>query len=59
MLIICINNLFICSMKVRGHNMFWGVDGHSPAWLDGLSSTEILQQMHMRVNGMIAHTYGL
>lgn len=59
MLIICINNLFICSMKVRGHNMFWGVDGHSPAWLDGLSSTEILQQMHMRVNGMIAHTDGL
>ncbi|XP_076077291.1 anti-sigma-I factor RsgI6-like [Mytilus galloprovincialis] len=54
-----VNVLKAHGMKVRGHNMFWGVDGHSPAWLDGLSSTEILQQMHMRVNGMIAHTYGL
>ncbi|XP_076077303.1 anti-sigma-I factor RsgI6-like [Mytilus galloprovincialis] len=46
-------------MKVRGHNMFWGTTGHSPAWLDSMSSTELLQQMHTRVNGMISHTGGL
>ncbi|CAC5398805.1 unnamed protein product [Mytilus coruscus] len=46
-------------MKVRGHNMFWGVTGHSPRWLDGMSSAEILQQMHIRVNDMISQTYGL
>ncbi|XP_052105820.1 anti-sigma-I factor RsgI6-like [Mytilus californianus] len=46
-------------MKVRGHNMFWGTTGHSPSWLDGMSSTELLQQMHTRVNGMISHTNGL
>lgn len=45
-------------IKVRGHCMFWDVNGHSPAWLDGLSKTDMLSEMHKRVNDTINHTRG-
>ncbi|XP_052105798.1 anti-sigma-I factor RsgI6-like [Mytilus californianus] len=46
-------------MKVRGHNMFWGVPSRLPRWLTGLSSTELLQELYDRVNGMIAKSRGM
>jgi len=52
------NCLFCFRIHVRGHNMFWGVDGHIPAWVDHMSSSQILQEMHTHVNDMIARTRG-
>ncbi|KAK3084460.1 hypothetical protein FSP39_013920 [Pinctada imbricata] len=45
-------------MKVRGHNMFWGDDGHVPYWVKGLNSADLLQAMQHHVNSMVSHTRG-
>lgn len=45
-------------ITVRGHNMFWDFDSHSPSWLSTLSRDQLLDAMHVRVNGTIAHTKG-
>ena len=46
-------------MKVRGHNMFWSGLENSPIWLDEMAGSEVLKQMQMRVNDIIAKTRGM
>ncbi|XP_033748944.1 anti-sigma-I factor RsgI6-like [Pecten maximus] len=53
-----LNALLAKGMTVRGHNMYWGVHGHYPAWLDQLSEQQVLQAMHTHINDMISHTRG-
>ncbi|OWF48073.1 uncharacterized protein LOC110453569 [Mizuhopecten yessoensis] len=53
-----LNELLAKGMTVRGHNMYWGVNGHYPAWLDHLSDQQVLQAMHTHLNDMISHTRG-
>jgi hypothetical protein len=38
--------------------MFWDVDKYVPDWLKGMSSSQVLQEMHNRVNGMMGHSKG-
>eukprot|EP00105_Crassostrea_gigas_P022327 XP_011441801.1 PREDICTED: uncharacterized protein LOC105338397 isoform X1 [Crassostrea gigas] len=45
-------------IKIRGHNMFWGVDGHSPAWLQGMTPAEYITEMKLHVQQVISHTRG-
>ncbi|XP_061166383.1 uncharacterized protein LOC133175304 [Saccostrea echinata] len=45
-------------VKIRGHNMFWGVDGHAPAWLAGKSASEYVSEMKLHVQEVISHTRG-
>lgn len=45
-------------VKIRGHNMFWGVDGHSPAWLNGMSPSQYISEMKLHVQEVINHTRG-
>jgi hypothetical protein len=46
------------SILVRGHNVFWAVERHVPAWQLTLSPAELLQAIHTRVQGVIGHTKG-
>lgn len=38
--------------------MFWGVDGHSPAWLQGMTPAEYITEMKLHVQQVISHTRG-
>ncbi|XP_069135374.1 uncharacterized protein [Argopecten irradians] len=53
-----LNELQAKNMTVRGHNLYWGVHGHYPAWLDHLSEQQVLQAMHTHINDMVSHTRG-
>ncbi|KAK3083789.1 hypothetical protein FSP39_003248 [Pinctada imbricata] len=53
-----LNALLSHGIKVRGHNMFWAVDDHVPAWLNGLSQSQIVAEMKRHVTNMISHTKG-
>nr|XP_034317907.1 endo-1,4-beta-xylanase 2 isoform X7 [Crassostrea gigas] len=45
-------------LKVRGHNMFWGVDQFVPQWLKGKSRSELLASMKKHVHEVISRTTG-
>ncbi|XP_046331187.2 endo-1,4-beta-xylanase 3-like [Haliotis rufescens] len=45
-------------MKVRGHNMFWGVPGHSPSWVEALNGTMLKTAIAERVKYMTGITKG-
>ncbi|XP_067664849.1 uncharacterized protein [Haliotis asinina] len=45
-------------MKVRGHNMFWGVPGHSPSWVEALNGTMLKAAIAERVKFMTGITKG-
>ncbi|XP_046337947.2 endo-1,4-beta-xylanase 3-like [Haliotis rufescens] len=45
-------------MKVRGHNMFWGVPGHSPAWVEALNGTMLKATIEKRLNYITGITKG-
>ncbi|XP_056008702.1 anti-sigma-I factor RsgI6-like [Ostrea edulis] len=45
-------------IKIRGHNMFWGVNGHVPAWMEGKSATEYVSEMKLHVHEVVSHTRG-
>eukprot|EP00105_Crassostrea_gigas_P010616 XP_011425963.1 PREDICTED: uncharacterized protein LOC105327293 isoform X1 [Crassostrea gigas] len=45
-------------IKVRGHNMFWGVDQFVPQWLKAKSSSELLASMKNHVHEVISRTTG-
>ncbi|XP_076108541.1 uncharacterized protein LOC143076604 [Mytilus galloprovincialis] len=45
-------------MKVRGHNMFWGVQHNCPKWILNMTSSDLNNAMHARIHGMMLHTTG-
>ncbi|XP_022345335.2 anti-sigma-I factor RsgI6-like [Crassostrea virginica] len=45
-------------IKVRGHNMFWGVDQFVPQWLSGKSQSQLLTTMKKHVHDVISRTHG-
>ncbi|XP_062581777.1 uncharacterized protein LOC134243536 [Saccostrea cucullata] len=45
-------------LHVRGHNVFWAVDGHSPKWLAGKSHTEFINEMKRHINDVVSNTNG-
>ncbi|XP_046574253.1 endo-1,4-beta-xylanase 1-like [Haliotis rubra] len=45
-------------MKVRGHNMFWGVPGHSPSWVEALNGTMLKATIEKRLKYMTGITKG-
>jgi hypothetical protein len=38
--------------------MFWGVNGHVPAWMDGKSAADYVSEMKLHVHEVISHTRG-
>ena len=47
------------SIKIRGHNVFWGVDKNVQPWVQALSKQDLLTEMDKRIKGVIGHTKGL
>ncbi|XP_062583059.1 uncharacterized protein LOC134244820 [Saccostrea cucullata] len=45
-------------LHVRGHNLFWAVDRHSPKWLLGKSHTCYINEMKRHINDIASHTNG-
>lgn len=45
-------------LKVRGYNMFRGVDQFVPQWLKGKSRSELLASMKNNVHEVISRTTG-
>ena len=46
-------------IKVRGHNMFWGVDADVQPWVKALSKQDLLSAIDTRIKGITGHTKGL
>ncbi|KAK3743230.1 hypothetical protein RRG08_064082 [Elysia crispata] len=46
------------SLKVRGHCMFWAVDGHSPDYVDSLSGAELKAEVEKHIRYMTSITKG-
>ncbi|XP_048752453.2 anti-sigma-I factor RsgI6-like [Ostrea edulis] len=45
-------------LPVRGHNMFWATDGHSPNWLGGKSQSDFITEMKRHISDVVSHTNG-
>lgn len=52
-------SVLIYRIKVRGHNVFWGVARHTQNWVQALSQHDLLQEMSARINGVIGQTKGM
>ena len=45
-------------IKLRGHNIFWNVDGVQPAWLPALAGADLQAAMQSRLNSVVDHFKG-
>ncbi|KAK3743229.1 hypothetical protein RRG08_064081 [Elysia crispata] len=53
-----IDELIKHGLKVRGHCMFWAVDGHSPDYVDSLSGAELKAEVEKHIRYMTSITKG-
>ncbi|XP_052221972.1 anti-sigma-I factor RsgI6-like isoform X2 [Dreissena polymorpha] len=49
-----LKSLNASGIKVRGHNVFWGVDLHTPTWVTTLSQHDLQVAMDNRINNVVA-----
>ncbi|XP_046338916.2 anti-sigma-I factor RsgI6-like isoform X1 [Haliotis rufescens] len=45
-------------VKIRAHNVFWGIDENIPKWQQGMTGQTLWKQMERRIQGVIPRTKG-
>jgi hypothetical protein len=57
-IIMIVRDLVYYRLHVRGHNMFWGIKGNTPTWVQSLTGDQLKATIQERVRFMTNITMG-